>query len=98
MPYVRDQDAPRLDAPSGSIGFAAWAKEKLYPTPLSAVGTILITALFAVVAWNLLQWAGFHAVWSAPDRELCAVEGAGACWPFVFAKFHQWIYVTIIHM
>ncbi len=92
MSFVRDQDAPRLAAPAGTIGFRAWAREKLYPTPLSGLGTILIASLFIIIGWNLFQWAGVHAVWSAPDRELCAVEGAGACWPFVFAKFHQWIY------
>ena len=92
MAYVRGSDAPRLAAPSGTIGFTAWAKQKLFPTPFSALGTILIAGLFIIVGWNILQWAGIRAVWAAPDRELCAVEGAGACWPFVFAKFHQWIY------
>jgi len=92
MAYVRDSEAPRLSAPIGSIGAYAWAKDKLFPTPLSALGTLAIAGLFLIIGWNLLDWAGIRAVWSAPDRELCAVDGAGACWPFVFAKFHQWIY------
>ena len=33
-----------------------------------------------------------NAVWSGDDREVCAVEGAGACWPFAAVKFAQWIY------
>ena len=92
MAYVRETDAPRLAAPAGSIGVYAWAKNRLFPTPVSALGTIIIAALFVVAGWNLLDWGGIRAVWSAPDRELCAVNGAGACWPFVFAKFQQWIY------
>ncbi|MEO9167432.1 MAG: amino acid ABC transporter permease, partial [Aestuariivirga sp.] len=92
MSYVRESDAPLLAAPAGTIGAYAWAKDRLFPTPFSALGTIIIASLFVIVGWSLLDWGAIRAVWSAPDRELCAVNGAGACWPFVFAKFQQWIY------
>ncbi len=33
-----------------------------------------------------------HAVWEGPDGEVCAREGAGACWPFVADWFGQFMY------
>jgi hypothetical protein len=31
-------------------------------------------------------------VWSGPDASVCRIDGAGACWAFVRAKFSQFIY------
>ena len=57
------------------------------PCSRSWPGTSCIVVLSAV-----LGWAIFRAVWTGENREVCAVENAGACWPFVQAKFPQWIY------
>ena len=90
--YVRSQDAPSLPPPANTTGAWAWTHANLFPTPLSSLATLLMLALVAWILSAIVPWAFFHAVWNAPDRELCAVEGAGACWPFVKARFHQWIY------
>lgn len=92
MAYVRTTDAPILPAPAGTVGPVAWLRQKLFPSPLSSVGTLLIAAFLGWVLWNVVSWGLVDAVWSAPNRELCAAEGAGACWPLLKAKFHQWIY------
>jgi general L-amino acid transport system permease protein len=90
--YVRTTEAPKLAAPANMVGFAAVLRERLFPTPLNGLATVLIGTLLFYIAWTIFDWAILRAVWSAPDRELCNIEGAGACWPFLKARFHQWIY------
>jgi general L-amino acid transport system permease protein len=90
--YVRTEDAPLLAAPPNVVGLATSLRQKFFSTPLSGVAGVLIAALVVYVVWTIADWAVIRAVWSAPDRELCNVPGAGACWPFVAAKLHQWIY------
>jgi general L-amino acid transport system permease protein len=90
--YVRTEDAPLLPPPRRTSGPIGWARENLFPTPLSGLATVLVGAFLLLVVWNIVQWAVLQAVWSGADREVCAVEGAGACWPFFKAKFAQWIY------
>jgi general L-amino acid transport system permease protein len=90
--YVRTKDAPLLSPPASVVGLAASLRQKFFPTPVSGVAGILIAALVLYCAWLLIDWALIRAVWSAPDREPCNAPGAGACWPFAKAKFHQWIY------
>ncbi|MFO1033298.1 MAG: amino acid ABC transporter permease [Hyphomicrobiales bacterium] len=90
--FVRTQDAPTLPPPAAVAGLWADLRSRIFPTPLSAVAGLAIAAVVIWVAANLVDWALIRAVWSAPDRELCNAPGAGACWPFAFAKFHQWMY------
>ena len=54
--------------------------------------SILAGAFLVWIGWGVFDWAIFSAVWSGENREACAVEGAGACWPFVYSRFAQWIY------
>lgn len=90
--YVRTEDAPKLPAPAGTAGWWAQLRDRFAPTPLSGVASVIIALMLVWVVWTILKWSVFSAVWSAPDRTLCNVEGAGACWPFVQAKTLQWIY------
>jgi general L-amino acid transport system permease protein len=90
--YVRAEDAPTLAPPPNLVGFWPGLRKKFFATPASGVAGVLIAALVAYVLWNLVDWAILRAVWSAPDREVCNLPGAGACWPFAAAKFHQWVY------
>ncbi len=54
--------------------------------------TVVAGYFLYYVLSGVLGWAIFRAVWTGENREVCAVENAGACWPFVQAKFLQWIY------
>jgi general L-amino acid transport system permease protein len=90
--FVRTQDAPLLPPPRSTVGAWSWMRDNLFATPLSIISTVFLALLGAVVIWTVFDWAILRAVWTAPDRELCAVEGVGACWPVVKARFHQWIY------
>jgi general L-amino acid transport system permease protein len=90
--YVRTTEAPQMPPPANLVGWGARMRENLFATPTTGIFAIVIAALLAWMAWTIFDWAIIRAVWSAPDRELCNVEGAGACWPFLQARFHQWIY------
>lgn len=90
--YVRTEQAPTMPPPPGTVGVGAWLRESLFSSIGNTILTIFVGALLAVVAWAIIDWAVISAVWTGVDRTNCAVEGAGACWPFVWAKFPQWIY------
>jgi len=90
--YVRATEAPLLPAPPGMVGIQGWVRGNLFYSPLSSIATIVFGSFFLWLIIGTLQWAVVSAVWTGSDREACLVEGSGACWPFVTAKFAQWIY------
>jgi general L-amino acid transport system permease protein len=90
--FVRSSDAPVLPPPAQVGGFWARMKERVAPTPLSALASFIMLLFFLLVLWRLGNWALATAVWSGDNREVCSGEGAGACWPFAKAKLLQWIY------
>ena len=52
--------------------------------------TILTVGLAVLVIWvgaRLLDWALFSAVWHPEGRDLCRMEGAGACWSVIAARW-----------
>ncbi len=90
--YVRTDEAPTLPAPPGTVGLQAWLRQNLFPSIPSTILTVIVGLILFLIAWSIINWAIFTAVWTGEDRTNCAAEGAGACWPFVWAKFPQWIY------
>ncbi len=92
LAYLRTEDAPLLPPPISMVGIQGWVLANLFPTVGNAVVSIIAGAFLLWFGWGILDWAIFSAVWSGDNREVCAVEGAGACWPFVESRFLQWIY------
>ena len=90
--YLRREDAPLLPPPVSMSGIQGWVLANLFPTIGNAIVSIIAGAFLLWLGWGVLDWAIFSAVWSGDNREVCAVEGAGACWPFVQSRFAQWIY------
>jgi general L-amino acid transport system permease protein len=90
--WVRREEAPLLPPPAGTVGLAGWLRQNLFAGPGGSLLTLALAALLALIGWAIIDWALIRAVWTGADREACAVDGAGACWPFVWAKFPQWIY------
>jgi len=90
--YVRDTDAPLRPPPVGTSGPVGWLRENLFPNVWSSLLTLLLGLLLGYLVWSVLDWAVLRAAWSGTDRTACAFEGAGACWPFVWEKFPQWIF------
>jgi general L-amino acid transport system permease protein len=63
--------------------FSSWGN-----TALSLIGLyIAYKALAGVVSWGILS-----ATFTGADGSACTREAAGACWPYVTAKFAQFMY------
>jgi general L-amino acid transport system permease protein len=92
LAYVRTEDAPRLAPPANMVGWRGWMMSNLFSNWKNTLLTVVAGYFLYVVLSNVLEWALFRAVWTGDNREACAIENAGACWPFVKAKFLQWIY------
>ncbi|TIP27807.1 MAG: amino acid ABC transporter permease, partial [Mesorhizobium sp.] len=103
MSWVRTEMTLAQPAPPGERGAYAWVRKNL----TASVGDTILTILgIAIVAWILPQvinWAFINAVWTGPDRTVCATVSqggiqpdgwTGACWAFVNAKFGQFMFGT----
>ncbi|MGR3365937.1 MAG: amino acid ABC transporter permease [Sagittula sp.] len=106
--WVRTHEAPVLPAPPTEVGLRGWLWRNIFASmsdftsPGKAVGSvmmILITVFAAYslvwMTWTLLDFAVFNATFSDPEglkREACFVNPTGACWPFVQAKWYQFMF------
>jgi len=68
---------------SKPAGFVAYCRK--HPV-LSLMSGVLI-GLIAWAAFKIFDWAIVRAVWYSPDSQLCRVEGAGACWAVIEARW-----------
>ena len=92
LAYVRTEDAPYLTPPANLVGLRGWIMANLFSNWKNTLLTVVAGYFVYVVLSTVLGWAIFRAVWTGDNRDACAVANAGACWPFVQAKFLQWIY------
>ena len=87
---------PERAAPVKTSGFVGFLRTRLFNSPTN----ILITIVSALLLWFIvvpaLRFALVDAVWSGTDRTACLPknpgDAVGACWPFIQAKFSQFIY------
>jgi general L-amino acid transport system permease protein len=94
--FVRKELVPERAAPVKTTGFVGFLRTRLFNSPTN----ILITIVSALLLWfTVIPSAKFlliDAVWSGSDRNACLAENAGhvvgACWPYIQAKFTQFIY------
>ncbi len=75
-----------------SISPAAWMRANLFATPVDGAITVIMGGIIVMIAIPVIDWALLSAIWVGSDGSQCRVEGAGACWPFVTAKFNQFIF------
>ncbi|WDR04245.1 amino acid ABC transporter permease [Devosia algicola] len=79
-------------APGNSVGFVGWIKKNLFSTPGNSVLTILGVLLLVWAVPPLYNFMIGKAVFIAENGEACRVEGAGACWAFIWARINFFIY------
>ncbi|HWK64982.1 MAG TPA: amino acid ABC transporter permease [Rhizobiaceae bacterium] len=101
LAYVRTEMAAIEKPPRGQRGPMAWMRKNLFASPLDATLTVLGLLLVAFVMPPVLDWTLFNAAWTGTDRTFCATVAqggiqpdgwSGACWPFVKAKFEQFMF------
>jgi general L-amino acid transport system permease protein len=94
--FIRQELVPERPAPIKTTGFVGFLRTRLFNSPTN----ILITILSALLLWFTIipsvKFLLIDAVWSGKDRNACLAENAGhvvgACWPYIQAKFTQFIY------
>jgi len=94
--FVRQDLVPERAAPVKTTGFVGFLRTRLFNSPTN----ILITIVSALLLWFIIgpaiRFLLVDAVWSGKDRTACLAENVGhtvgACWPFVQAKFTQFIF------
>jgi general L-amino acid transport system permease protein len=94
--FVRQDLVAERPAPVKTTGFIGFLRTQLFNSPTN----ILITIVSALLLWFIfvpaLKFAFVDAVWTGKDRTACLAENVGrpvgACWPFIQAKFSQFIY------
>jgi len=62
----------------------------------STWGNTILTAIGLLIAYwvvsTVVSWGILTATFVGADGSACTREGAGACWPFITAKFAQFMY------
>ena len=95
--FVRRGDlVAERPAPVKTTGFIGFLRTRLFNSPTN----ILITVASALLLWFILvpalKFVLIDAVWVGKDRTACLPKNpgdvVGACWPFIQAKFSQFIY------
>jgi general L-amino acid transport system permease protein len=94
--FVRQELVPERPAPVKTTGFIGFLRTRLFNSPTNILITIVSVLLLWVVVVPALKFVLVDAVWTGKDRTACLAENAGhpvgACWPFIQAKFSQFIY------
>src|SRR3990170_7211462 len=94
--FVRQQLVPERTAPIKTTGFVGFLRTRLFNSPTNILLTIASILLLWFTVVPALKFLLIDAVWTGKDRTACLAENAGhtvgACWPFVQAKFSQFVY------
>ena len=94
--FVRQELVPERPAPVKTTGFIGFLRTRLFNSPTNILLTITGVLLLWFTVVPAVKFLLVDAVWHGTDRNACLAENAGhvvgACWPFVQAKFSQFIY------
>jgi general L-amino acid transport system permease protein len=94
--YVRQALAAERAAPVKTTGFFGFVRTRLFNSPTNILLTIAGALLIWVTVVPSLKFLFVDAVWTGSDRNACLAANAGhpvgACWPYIQAKYTQFIY------
>jgi general L-amino acid transport system permease protein len=86
------QPKPARPAPTHVVGVWGWMRQNLFATPSDVLLTMIAALALYYAIDVVLHWAILDASFSGSDRTACLKDVQGACWPFIDAKFGQFIY------
>ena len=69
-----------------------WSRENLFATRMNTLLSLVSLWLIYVTIEGVVSWAFINASFLGADKSSCMARPHGACWPFVTAKFNQFIY------
>src|SRR5215472_9973012 len=94
--FVRKELVDERPAPVKTTGFIGFLRTRLFNSPTNILFTIVGVALIWFTVIPAVKFLLVDAVWSGSDRNACLEQNAGhqvgACWPYINAKFTQFIY------
>jgi len=94
--FVRQDLVQERPAPVTTTGFIGFLRTRLFNSPTNILITIVSVLLLWVVLVPAIKFTLIDAVWTGKDRTACLPKTpgdvVGACWPFIQAKFSQFIY------
>src|SRR5580692_1377922 len=94
--FVRQELISERTAPVKVTGFVGFLRTRLFNSPTNILLTLASVLLLWITVVPAFKFLLVDAVWTGKDRTACLAENVGhvvgACWPFVQAKFSQFIY------
>ncbi|QCI68828.1 amino acid ABC transporter permease [Phreatobacter stygius] len=94
--FVRRELAQSLPPPVSLAGPLGWMRANLFSSIPHAILTVIGGYVAFKLLWIFIDFTLIRAVWTGADRDACLDEKVGrhvgACWPFVQAKFAQFMY------
>jgi general L-amino acid transport system permease protein len=94
--FVRQELVPARAAPIKTTGFIGFLRTRLFNSPTNILLTLVSIMLLWLTVIPAVKFLLVDAVWHGTDRNACLAENVGhvvgACWPYVQAKFSQFIY------
>ena len=94
--FVRQELVPERAAPIKTTGFIGFLRTNLFNSPTNILLTVVSILLLWFTVIPAVKFLLVDAVWRGDDRNACLAENAGravgACWPYVQAKFTQFVY------
>ncbi|HVD72435.1 MAG TPA: ABC transporter permease subunit, partial [Xanthobacteraceae bacterium] len=94
--YVRRALVEPEPPPLAGGDALTWTRARLFDGVFNTILTIVSGVIMAAVLWPTVKFLFIDAVWTGTSRVDCLPETVGrevgACWPFVRAKFTQFMY------
>src|SRR4051794_11348498 len=94
--FVRRELIAPLEPPRVTAGVPGWMRQRLFDGVSNSILTVVSFAVLVAVLWPSFRFLFVDAVWAGSSRAECLPESVGrpvgACWPFIAAKFDQFIY------
>ena len=84
--------APVERPPRSFVGPVAWMRDNLFSTWGNTILTVIGLLIAYWVVSTVVSWGILTATFTGADGDACTRERAGACWPFITAKFAQFMY------
>src|SRR5262249_12778115 len=84
------------EPPAASAAATARTRARLFDGPFNTALTLVGIVIVVALVWPTVKFLLIDAVWTGSSRVDCLPETAGrevgACWPFIKAKFAQFMY------
>lgn len=99
--FVREEMLEALPPGDAERGVILWLRKNLFSSWSNTIATLIILYLVYLIIPPFIEFVLTNAVWTGTGREVCSTTAQGgvqpngwfgACWSYVGAYFHQFIY------